>query len=123
VICIYINHSSKHNNNTDSTPNSSTEERQLTVLATFIQANSKQTNSQIEIMANNGRSSPLLQLFNGSSSTNNNEDQNNSSSASSLMRSFSKCFDPRVDDAIVEDKDGIGQAAAVKGGKGEFLHR
>ena len=38
------------------------------------------------------------------------------------MRSFSKCFDPRVDDAIVEDKDGIGQAAAVKGGKGEFLH-
>ena len=66
-------------------------------------------------MANNGRSSPLLQLFarspiDGAAA----EDKNGSSST--LMRSLSKCFEPPLDEAII-DENGIGVTAskAVKG--------
>ena len=67
-------------------------------------------------MANSGRSSPLIQLFNRSPSDSNTEDRNGSSS-STFMRSLSKCFDPPLDEAVV-DEDGI--AAKTKAGKGEF---
>ena len=67
-------------------------------------------------MASSGRSSPLIQLFNRSPSDSNTEDRNGSSS-STFMRSLSKCFDPPLDEAVV-DEDGI--AAKAKAGKGEF---
>ena len=66
-------------------------------------------------MANNGRSSPLLQLFKRSPSDST-DDKNGSSST--FMRSLSKCFDPPLDEAVV-DESGIG-AKASKAGKGEF---
>lgn len=76
-------------------------------------------------MANNGRSSPLLQLFSRLPSDGTNTDDNNT--PGTFMRSLSKCFDPPLDEAIaVEEGDGIGgggrgsPAASNKGGKGEF---
>lgn len=65
-------------------------------------------------MANNGRSSPLLQLFNRSPSDST-DDKNGSSST--FMRSLSKCFDPPLDEAVV-DESGIG-AKASKAGKAQ----
>ena len=49
--------------------------------------------------------------------------QINKSSTSTLMRSLSKCFDPPLDDAIVEETGGGFARAAVasKAGNGEFL--
>ncbi|KAK1733949.1 hypothetical protein QTG54_015476 [Skeletonema marinoi] len=61
-------------------------------------------------MANNGRSSPLLQLFARSPSDGAaTEDKNGSSST--LMRSLSKCFEPPLDEAII-DENGIGVTAS-----------
>jgi hypothetical protein len=72
-------------------------------------------------MANNGRSSPLLQLFSRLPSDGTTTDDN--TTPGTFMRSLSKCFDPPLDEAIVEG-DGIGlpgsPAASNKGGKGEF---
>lgn len=71
------------------------------------------------MMASSGRSSPLIQLFQRSDS---NAADNNNSSASSLMRSLSKCFDPPLDEAIVEDNGRRGSGVAGKAGnKGELL--
>lgn len=56
-----------------------------------------------------GRTSPLIQLFNRSPSDGTTE--------STLMKSLSKCFEPPLDEAIV-DENGIGVRAS-KAGKGE----
>lgn len=60
-----------------------------------------------------------MQLFQRSDS---NAADNNNSSASSLMRSLSKCFDPPLDEAIVEDDGRRGSGVAGKAGnKGELF--
>lgn len=60
-----------------------------------------------------------MQLFQRSDS---NADDNNNSSASSLMRSLSKCFDPPLDEAIVEDDGRRGSGVTGKAGnKGELF--
>lgn len=61
-----------------------------------------------------------MQLFQRSDS---NAGDNNNSSASSLMRSLSKCFDPPLDEAIVEDDSGRrgSRVAGKAGNKGELF--
>jgi len=66
-----------------------------------------------------GRASPLIQLFNRSPSDGATEDKNGSSST--LMRSLSKCFEPPLDEAIV-DENGIA-ARAPKAGKAQHSHQ
>ena len=72
-----------------------------------------------------GRSSPLMQLFQMSesnASADDKNDNNNGGGVSLLMRSLSKCFDPPLEEAVVEDSNGLRESgtAGDKAGKGEF---